>query len=333
MGWRILAASLAAAALAASGATAGGQRPYAAPRTASGQPDLEGLWTTATLTPFERDPKFGERRELTPEEARAQEAAASRVAADASAPTGADATAKDVPCGLTKESCEINAAWQDSATRLLRVNGEARTSILIEPPDGRLPLTAVGKARQIIQFGDRLPRNNPEERTMAERCLMFPTQEGPPILPGMYNNYLQIVQAPGHVAIHTEQIHDVRIVRLGGRHPPPSVRQWMGDSIGRWEGATLVVETTNMRAEQAAQGETEAALVTERFTRIGPDEILYRFTIEDPAAYARPVAGELMLKRTKGPLYEYACHDGDRGMEGILGGARYEERTAARQSR
>jgi hypothetical protein len=219
MGWRILAASLAAAALAASGATAGAERPYAAPRTASGQPDLEGLWTPATLTPFERDPKFGERRGLTPEEARAEEAAASQMVADASAPTRADATAKDVPCGLTKESCDINAAWQDSATRLLRVNGEARTSILIEPPDGRLPLTAVGKAHRIIQFGERLPRDNPEERTMAERCLMFPTQEGPPILPGMYNNYLQIVQTPGHVAIHTEPA-DGRLNRpLGGRDP------------------------------------------------------------------------------------------------------------------
>lgn len=329
MGWRILATALALAALAASGALAAGRQPYAPPRTASGQPDLEGLWTTASLTPFERDPKFGERRALTPEEARAQEAAAARVVADASAPTGSDATAKDVPCSLTKESCDINAAWQDSSTRLLRVDGEARTSILIEPPDGRLPLTAVGKARRVVQFGDRLPRDNPEERTMAERCLMFPTQEGPPILPGMYNNYLQIVQAPGQVAIHTEQIHDVRIVRLGGRHPPASVRQWLGDSIGHWEGATLVVETTNMRPEQAAQGETEAARVVERFTRIAPDRILYRFTIEDPAAYSRPVAGEMVFERTKGPLFEYACHDGDRGMEGILGGARYEERTAA----
>ncbi len=307
--------------------------PYHAPRTSQGQPDLQGLWTNATLTPLERDPKFGDRLVLTPQEAAAIEGRAAETVARADAPTAAGATADEVPCGLNHESCSINSAWEQTGTRVVRVGGEAHSSILTAPADGRVPYTAFGRAHRLAILGDDLPRNDPEERTAPERCLVFPVQSGPPMLPGMYNNNLQIVQTRDHVVLLSENIHDARIVRLGGVHIPAEVRQWMGDSIGHWEGETLVVETSNLRAEQAIQGQSPAARVTERFTRIGPAEIFYRFTVEDPVAYAAPWGGELVLGAIKGPIYEYGCHEGDRGMEGILGGARYEEREAAKAAR
>lgn len=302
---------------------------YRAPRTPYGQPDLQGVWNYATLTPFERDVKFGDRLILSLEEAAALERRAAETVAQAQAPTAASTTADEVPCGLNHESCAINNGWEDAGAHLMRLDGQARSSILTAPADGRVPYTVLGRAHRLTVLGDDLPRDNPEERTVMERCLMHPMQGGPPMLPAMYNNNLQIVQTRDHVVILVEDVHDARIVRLGGTHGPPQIRQWMGDSVGHWEGETLVVETTNQRAEQAVHGQGPAARVTEWFTRIGPSQILYRFAMEDPEAYTQPWRGEMVLEASKGPIYEYGCHEGDRGMEGILGGARYEERAAA----
>jgi len=303
--------------------------PYRAPRTAHGQPDLQGIWNNATLTPFERDPKFGDRLVLTPEEAAAVERAAADIVARTAAPTADAATADELPCGLNHESCAVNNSWEDSGGRLTRVGGQARSSMITSPADGRVPYTPMGRAQRVVVLGDDLPRDNPEDRTVMERCLMHPLQGGPPMLPAMYNNNLQIVQTADHVVILVEDVHDARIVRLGGVHGPPQIRQWMGDSIGHWDGETLVVETINQRAEQAAHGQGPQAKVTEWFTRIASDQILYRFAMEDPQAYTQPWRGEQVLQAGRGPIYEYGCHEGDRGMEGILGGARYEERAAA----
>jgi hypothetical protein len=286
-------------------------------------PDLEGVWTTSTLTPLERDPKFGQRLTLTTAEVRAEEARLAKIMAEAGGEGGA---AAERPCGLTKESCDIDAAWQEPGSGLLRISGAVRSSILIAPADGRLPLTTYGKAHRMILAGDNLPRDNPEERTLQERCLMFPVQGGPPILPGMYGNYLQIVQTPDNVAISNELIHDLRVVRMAPAQGPAAPAAWMGSSVGRWEGAVLVVETTGLHPAQSTLGQTPAARITERFTRISADQLLYRFRIDDPVAYLAPVEGELVLQRAAKPLLEYACHEGDRGMEGILGGARYEEK-------
>ena len=166
--------------------------------------------------------------------------------------------------------------------------------------------------------------DNPEGRSLGERCIMsFGSSAGPPMLPLLYNNTYQIFQTKDEVAILVEMVHDVRHIRLTDRHDPANVRKWMGDSIGHWEGDTLVVETTNMRAEQGFRGANGLTqTVTERFTRVGPNQIVYRFTVNDPSTYTAPFTGEVALNATKGPIYEYACHEGNYAMPGILGGAR-----------
>jgi hypothetical protein len=221
-----------------------------------------------------------------------------------------------------------NELFFDMGTKLARVDGTIRTSMIVDPADGRLPaLTPEAQKRtEAVRAQARLhPADGPESRSLPERCLFWGTS-GPPMLPGPYNNMYQIYQAPGFVVILSEMIHDARIIPLDGRpHLPPNVTQWLGDSRGHWEGNTLVVDTTNFTPKTRFRQSDENLHVTERFTRVDKNTILYKFTIEDPTAFTKPWTAELPLAAAQGPIYEYACHEGNYALKDILAGARAEE--------
>jgi len=335
---RLLPLALIAAAFAVSGAAPAGAQTspaavakgYKAPRNAFGQPDLAGVWSNATITRLERDPKYGERLVLTPDEAKAIEGASD--ARNARLRANTDTSIKrvdDLPecqSGAQGPACGYNAFWTDPGTRLVRIGGMARTSILTAPANGRLPSRPdVGAARARAQLGGNF--DNPENRALGERCIVgFGGTSGPPMMPVLNNNHYEIQQTGDSVVILVEMVHDARIVRLGGAHLPASVRTWMGDSVGHWEGDTLVVETTNLRREQGLRGPEDDMKVVERFTRVSPQQILYQFEVVDPATFSEPVKGEEALNFTKDKIYEYACHEGNYAMTGILAGARKAEK-------
>ena len=318
--------------LSLSPALAAGQTGAEGPRTPWGDPDLQGVWDYWTFTPLERPDEFAGRGELTAEEAAvvAQESNAEALAGDDEGP----------PPGEVGGYSQ--AVWTDRA----RATALTQASLLVDPPDGRLPaLTAEAEAaaeahRAAGGFPVRirvggLNEDGPEARGVAERCLLgFST--GPPMLPGGYNNNVQIFQAPGYVVLLHEMVHDVRVVPLDGDALPPSIRQWLGSSRGRWEGDTLVVETTNFtdgtgsfNTSFASWGSAENTRLVERFTRVDGDTIRYEFTVEDADTWTAPFTGRFPLNRSDAPLYEYACHEGNHGMFNLLSGARAEERAAA----
>ncbi|HLG97000.1 MAG TPA: carboxymuconolactone decarboxylase family protein [Bryobacteraceae bacterium] len=297
------------------------------PRTAERHPVLDGIWNSASLTPLQRPSNLGTKEFYTEAEAAVYEqqrlAALNRDRRDGPA---------DVDVGRS-----YNELFYDRGTHLAP---NRRTSLIVDPPDGRIPpMTAAAQARlkaAEAHFAAH-PADGPEDRPLPDRCLMF-SQSGPPMIPGNYNNNYQIVQTRDHVAILAEMGNQVRIIPLDGRpHPPAQVQAWMGDSRGHWEGDTLVVETSNFRFNERSRfgvqydnGLTDQNLrVTERFTRTGPDAITYRATVEDPTVYTRPWTFEVILQRADGPLFEYACHEGNYGLADVLQGARAEEKTAA----
>jgi hypothetical protein len=312
---------------------------YKAPRTADGHPDLQGMWTNATLTPVERPKALGERLVLNETEALQMEQRMKDFAA-----------ASDQPSDLSQELPKgggvggYNVFWFDPANQVATVNGERRSSLIVWPADGQVPeLSEAGKQRLAARTA-RAARgafDGPEQRALGERCILgFGSNSGPPMLPVMYNSNYQIVQNRDTVLIHVEMVHDARIIRLGGAHPPAHLRKWMGDSIGRWEGDTLVVETTHFNPAQPiqiGQGATYRTIpvspnlkVTERFTRVAPRTIKYEFTVEDPDTFSTAWRGEIPFHYTEQPIYEYACHEGNYALPGILAGAREEERAAAK---
>jgi hypothetical protein len=302
---------------------------YQVPRLPDGTPDLQGVWTNATATPFERALDLGNRRAFTEEEAAAiQKEALARVAADA-APSDPNA---EIEAGKLPPVGNYNLFWTDRGMSVTRIDGEPRSSMIIDPPNGRLPpLNAAAQARLA---GARAMRSSnaegPEQRSLGERCLLsFGSASGPPMLPVMYNSYYQIVQSPGHVMIQVEMVHDARIIRLGGKHLPSQVRKWMGDSVGRWEGDTLVVETRNFRPDQSFRGSSEQMVVTERLRRVAADRIEYRFTVEDPQTFSAPFTGELAFTVANANIYEYACHEGNYALPGILAAEREAEKSGA----
>lgn len=319
----------ACACLAAALFIAGNTFAYDAPRTEWGDPDLQGLWTNASITTLER-PSYVDTLVVAPERAAAIEAATNDLLAADSRPTdpsvGAPAVGGDVR--------GYNTFWLDLGSKLARVKGEIRTSWIVDPPNGRVPYSDAGRRAMGEAFGLRQTFDDPEIRSPGERCIIgYGSTGGPPMLNVLYNNNYRIVQAPGYVVIVVEMNHDARIVRLGGKHPPQNVRLWLGDSIGRWEGKTLVVETTNLHPGQAATADIRhrlylppTAKVTERFTRVAKDEILYEFEVEDAKAYTQTWRGEMPMRATKGPIYEYACHEGNHSLPNILRGARYQEK-------
>lgn len=300
------------------------------PRTADGQPDLQGIWTNATITPLERPKEFGDRLVITAEEAKTIESQNQQFNDEADAPTDPKTRTQDLPnsCGLgfTGADCGYNNFWIDRGQAVVEVNGERRSSLIVEPKDGRIPLTPERQKMLTERF--MMMRTNfdgPEARPLAERCLLaFGSSSGPPMLPVLYNNHYQIVQSRDTVMILVEMVHDARLIRLNAK--PSGVQKWMGDSVGRWEGDTLVVETTNFTDKESFRGSTPKMKITERFTRVGADKINYRVTLEDPAAFSQPWTAEYPFYATNEPIYEYACHEGNYALPGILAGAREDEK-------
>jgi hypothetical protein len=303
------------------------------PRMPWGVPDLQGTWTNSSVTSLERDDAFKGKASMTlPEAAEFEKSTAwAKLSEEDAKPSDpkAKASASGDPGGY-------NAFWLDPGTKLAVINGEARTSFIVEPSNGKIPYSPAGlKAFAAARAG--MSFDGPESRALGERCLLgFGSVSGPPMLPDVYNNNYQIVQTKDTVTILVEMVHDARIIRIGGTHLPKNITPWLGDSIGHWEGDTLVVETTNLNPGQKAHYGIKQRFylpptgkVTERLTRISPDQILYKFTVEDGDAYTQPWKGEEPFRATKDHIYEYACHEGNYALPGILAGAREQEKTAA----
>jgi len=326
------------------------------PRTASGHPDFSGNYDVSTLTPLTRPREFGDNLELTPaeaerivEEARLAviESNKNRGPADAPPPEGGAA-----PIGWDDADRERSGAgnvggynnfWVDPGTQVFSVNGKFRTSILTDPANGQMPpmtAAAMEKARERGRFrrgNDGTawwakldgpgPYDGPESIAVSERCIVGFTG-ATPTFPSLYNNYKTIVQTEDHVMILIEMVDDARVVRMNSEHDPAEIRSWLGDSIGWWEGDTLVVESTNFLPGGTVRGGSENMTVTERFSRLDDGNVLYRFTVDDPTVWTAPWSGEYTWRVTDGKVFEYACHEGNYAMGGILRGARLLEAEA-----
>ena len=294
-----------------------------ASRTAWGDPDLGGVWDFRTLTPIERPDALGDKAVLTAEEAAAFEEASLRE-------RNADRRdGSDLEFGIGSDiERAYNDFWWDYGNS---IDEDRRTSLIVDPPDGKIPWTPEGKARPGTFDGafSGIPAAGPEDRALSERCILG-FNSGPPVESSAYNNNLQMFQTPDTVVIFNEMIHDARIVPLDGRpHLDGGIRQWMGVSRGHWEGDTLVVETTNFLRETHFQGSSANLHLVERFTRVNEDRLLYEYTVSDPATFTRPWTVQMPMKRSDANLYEYACHEGNYGMFNLLAGARAEEKEAA----
>jgi hypothetical protein len=351
-------------ALPAAGQIAGTTARSDLPRTPDGHPDLQGTYDLATMTPLERwpgDPPF-----LTKEHAAALEKAESERRNKANAPSLPDRPPPPVggDTSTPKSFFEVlekagggavggyNNFWLNQGSAYTEVGGQIRTSLIVDPPDGHLPhyteaaRKRIGAARANAastaaerQDGVAQPPgayDNPEQRPLSERCLLgFGSTSGPPALPDyFYNDLHQIVQTPDNIMILTEMVHDARIVRMNAQHLPKTIRRWMGDSVGHWEGDTLVIDTTNFNDKTRFRGSTENLHVVEHLTRIDEKTLLYRFTLEDPDTWDRPWTGEYTWPATSKPIYEYACHEANYALGSVLRGARrHEAEQASTQSK
>jgi hypothetical protein len=316
-----------------------GQAPWKMPRTPDGHPDLQGTWTNVTITPVERPKDYSNLVLSETEAAQLEKRMADRIER-LSEPSNPNRPAPpkggDGSTGPAGNVGGYNYFWIDAGTRVAVVNGERRSSLIVEPTDGRIPaLTPEAQQRSaertaaIRQRGGEY--DHPEFRPLAERCLLsFGSSSGPPMLPNyFYNNNYQIVQTRDHVMILVEMVHDARIIRMNAKdHLPKHIRPWMGDSIGRWEGDTLVVETTNFPPQQVFRAASENLKVIERFTRADADTILYKFTIDDPTTFTKQWSGEVPFEATDEPIYEYACHEGNYALSNVLSGERDREARA-----
>ena len=288
-------------------------------RTPDGQPDLQGFWSNASYTPLER-PKNVTKEFYTREEATQFE----RKFVDTEADQTTPGTIPDVHYDHTQFGLDRSLAGYTSSLR---------TSLIFDPPDGRIPpMTAAGQklAAERAEARKRMggPYDAAQNLPLGSRCVMM-DRVGPPMLYGNYNNTYQIVQAPGYAMILVEMLHEARMIPLDGRpHLPQNVRQWTGSYSGHWEGETLVVETTNFNGKNPFRGASENMRLIERFTRMDETTIRYQFTIDDPATWARPWSAELPMKKTIGPIFEHACHEGNYGLFNILAGTRAEEKRA-----
>jgi hypothetical protein len=331
--WRRVAFAAGAAILGAAPLAAAAD--YRAPRTVYGAPDLQGVWSDLSMTRLQR-PKEFKTLVVTPAEAAAFEASRKKKVDAEYAPAAPGDAAPPVSDDVGQEG-----EWPDRLAGLARIGGQIRTSWLVEPADGQLPYTeAARREAQAAQYADDHVFDNPESRPFDERCVLgVGGTAGPPLLNSGSNTHLQIVQTRDHVVIMAEMIHDARIVRLRDRrHAPAPIRPWMGDSIGWWEGDTLVVETVSFNPGERWHWNAgtyvliaPGAKITERFTRTGPRQILYKFRVEDSVNYTQPWQGEMPLKAAAGPIYEYACHEGNYALGNILAGARAAERAAAKK--
>jgi len=324
------------------------------PRTPSGHPDLSGTYDVSTLTPMQRPQEFGDKRFLTNDEAAVIAADELQRNIDRQQDSNPDRTAPpqggDGSTGASGNVGGYNSFWIDRGTDAYQIAGQWRTSIIIDPPDGRIPPVtderraaqrarlSAGETSQFTRdFGNNDgtaywleagldaagPYDNMEERGFAERCLLsFGSTSGPPMLPALYNNHKRIVQSEDTVLIHVEMVHEARIVRMNAEHDPDNIRKWLGDSIGWWEGDTLVVETTNFRDVPAFSQGSRDMKVTERFRMESADKLIYGFTVEDPTTWTASFTGEYAWPRSTNKVFEYACHEANYALEGIMKGAR-----------
>lgn len=304
------------------------QQQWQLPRMANGVPDLQGTWSNATLTTLERPDNF-DTLVVSAKEAGAVSDRSEQMfdSIDSAFDDGSSPQAGQDVGGY-------NSFWMDPGTVLAKVNGNYHTSVITDPADGQLPYSFFGGRWALAKAFFRLSgTDGPEQRPLGERCMVgFGSSGGPPMLNVLYNNNYQIVQSQDHVMILVEMNHDVRIIRIGDKHIPDSIKPWMGDSIGHWEGDTLVVETTNIHPQQNIRAAlrhvfyiSENAKIIERFTRIAEDEIAYEFSVDDPDIYTQVWHGKLPMLKAEGEIYEYACHEGNYSLKNILAGARKED--------
>jgi hypothetical protein len=289
------------------------------PRTPDGHPDLQGIWTNATLTPLERPANLEGKATLADAEAKAYE----------QKDLQSNTLDSDVESNFNKATGgpgvgAYNNLFVDRGSQLARVDGVKRTSLIVDPPDGKIPpLTAAARDRNAGAPRTLTRYDSVKERPLSERCIIgFGSTSGPPMLPVLYNNNYEIVQTADAVMILVEMVHDIRVIRINGTHKPANIRQLLGDSIGHWEGDTLVVDTTNFTGKTRFRGSSENLHVIERFRRVDPNTILYRATVDDPETFTKQWTLEYPFVATAGPVYEYACHEGNYAMPDILGGAR-----------
>jgi hypothetical protein len=313
--------------------TAFAQSAYKPPRTFDGKPDLQGNWSNSSVTDLERAPGI-DKLVLTAEEAaawRGRDALVHRVSTDAQSidPKTGLLDGKDLASGQG-----YNAFWIDPGMAVGKVKNQFRSSWIVFPENGKVPYSPAGQAHVARMRAAADNYDGPEGRPLGDRCMATTGRTGPPMVNGLYNNNYQIVQSKDRVVFLTEMVQHARVVRLNSKHVPKNIRPLFGDSIGWWEGDTLVVETTNFHPLHSRFGHpaylTETAKVTERFTRYSQSQIFYEFTVEDPALYTQPWRGELSFNAIDDKLYEYACHEGNYAMIGILAGAREQEKAASK---
>jgi hypothetical protein len=327
------------AVLAVAAFTASAEQPrppkYSVPRNEYGQPELRGVWNFSSDTPLERPAQFKDREFMTPEEAAKLHRQIEERSEASDAAAKAPATASGNPGGY-------NQFWVESLAQQTNL----RTSLIVDPPSGRMPPMVPGTKVEAGGLGPDtggvrpvrfrvggVRKDGPEDRGLSERCIAG-FNSGPPFMPSMYNNNVQIFQSKDTAVIMTEMIHDARVVKLDKQRPAldQAIEQWSGDSRGYYEGDTLVVETrhfTDKTQSFRAAGNGKNLHLTERFTRVGKDRVDYKFTIDDPQTFTQPVTVLVPMIRADGELYEYACHEGNYGMKNMLSGARQEEREAA----
>jgi len=331
-------AGLLAVIVAVVAALAGGSAhaaPYRAPRTAYGTPDLQGLWTNTALTFLQRPPIFKGLVATDREEAM-MVSMFKKMAGDIISPDPVDPKLPAPP--VVKEAPQSDYIEMD--LRLGRIDGQPRTSWIVDPADGRLPFTDAEKTARAAAAKAPEAFDNPEDRDTQERCLTaIGSPEGPPMMNTGFNGNYQILQTRDYVAIEVEMNHDVRIIRMGERtHLPAAVDLWLGDSVGWWDGDTLVVETVNLNTKGHVYSlgggfrYSPKTKITERFTRTAKDRILYEFSVDDPEVFSRPWRAEMPMRAAKGPIYEYACHEGNYSLPNILAGARATEKAGGAQA-
>jgi len=307
------------------------------PRLASGRPDLQGIWSNATQTPLQRPAAFGERLVISEEEAQAARQRALEALERSNAPSDPDRP----PPQDRNTAAAYNSFWLDRGIEVAHINGEYRSSLIVDPADGQIPYRDDRPPTMMEAWRGDNPDEfaGPEQATIGERCLLFydfrtsNSSAGPPMMPMIYNNLYRIVQTDDHLMILAEMINDARIIRIDGNHQPEAIHRWMGDSIAHWRGDTLVITTRNLHPQQSHFGSSAALVVTEELTPQSSTQINYRFTMHDPAAYTQPWSAEMpLLARPDERIFEYACHEGNYALPGILAGARVLESRAAGQA-
>jgi hypothetical protein len=306
----------------------GAAKPFSPAKTPDGQPDLQGIWGYATITPLERPSELAGKQTFSDEEAASFER--DTLAKRDNDRRDDDPTRTPAVVNGQKATADVarayNQFWWDYGTKVV---GTKRTSLVVDPSDGRIPaLTPKAAERaEARRMAAERTASGPEDRGLGERCINWGVA-GPPMRPGAYNNNVQLLQTRDHVVILNEMIHDARVVPLDGR-PHGKLRQWQGDSRGHFEGNTLVVETVNFTDQTSFNGSDENMKLIERFTKVDPETLLYEFTIDNPTAFTKPFTVQIPMSKSPLPMFEYACHEGNYGMYGILSGARALDRAAA----